>query len=91
MSRFTSGPAVVVLSTRPAVHWFTYADLCRRGREAGFHRFYTKFDLLEPGDPSAKPAAPVVHESRALQTVAPKPRAPSIRRYDFMLKRRAAA
>ena len=38
---------------RPAVHWFSYADLCHRGREAGFHRFYSKFDLLKPGDPSA--------------------------------------
>jgi SAM-dependent methyltransferase len=45
-------PELSNYSTRPAVHWFTYADLCRRGREAGFHRFYTKLDLLEPGDPS---------------------------------------
>lgn len=39
-------------STRPAVHWFTYADPCARGREAGFHRFHSRFDGWELGNPS---------------------------------------
>lgn len=30
---------------RPAVHWFTYAELCRLGREAGFARFYSLLDV----------------------------------------------
>ncbi|HEX8263165.1 MAG TPA: class I SAM-dependent methyltransferase [Allosphingosinicella sp.] len=46
-------PKLANYSTRPAVHWFTYADLCARGREAGFHRFYARFDGWDTDDPSA--------------------------------------
>ena len=35
------------------VHWFTYAELCKLGRWAGFSQFYAKLDLLEPGDSAA--------------------------------------
>jgi ubiquinone/menaquinone biosynthesis C-methylase UbiE len=35
----------------PAVHWFTYADLCVRGREAGYESFYSLLDLMRPEDP----------------------------------------
>jgi SAM-dependent methyltransferase len=37
-------------SPRPAVHWFTYVELCKLGREAGFATFYSLLDLVEPGD-----------------------------------------
>lgn len=33
-------------SPRPAVHWFSFADLCDFGREASFARFYSPYDLL---------------------------------------------
>jgi ubiquinone/menaquinone biosynthesis C-methylase UbiE len=36
---------------RPAVHWFTYSDLCRLGREAGFFKFYSVFDV-KTSDPT---------------------------------------
>lgn len=49
-------PELANLTTRPAVHWFTFADLCARGREAGFHRFYSRLDVLRPTDPSARSA-----------------------------------
>ncbi|MFN3388349.1 MAG: class I SAM-dependent methyltransferase [Allosphingosinicella sp.] len=45
-------PKLANYSTRPAVHWFSYADLCAAGREAGFYRFYPRFDGMRPGDPS---------------------------------------
>lgn len=45
-------PKLANYTTRPAVHWFSYADLCARGREAGFYRFYPRFDGMRPGDHS---------------------------------------
>ncbi len=39
-------PELARYSPRPAVHWFTYADLCAAGRDAGFAQFYSPFDLL---------------------------------------------
>jgi len=33
---------------RPAVHWFTYSELCRLGREAGFFKFYSVVDVKTP-------------------------------------------
>lgn len=33
---------------RPAVHWFTYSELCRLGREAGFYKFYSLVDVKSP-------------------------------------------
>jgi SAM-dependent methyltransferase len=41
-------------TTRPAVHWYSYADLCRLGREAGFCHFYTILDLLRRDDPGVR-------------------------------------
>lgn len=43
-------PTLANYATRPAVHWFSYADLCARGREAGFYRFYPRFDGMDPSD-----------------------------------------
>jgi 2-polyprenyl-3-methyl-5-hydroxy-6-metoxy-1,4-benzoquinol methylase len=39
-------PELAQFSPRPAVHWFSFADLCASGREAGFARFYSPHDLL---------------------------------------------
>lgn len=33
---------------RPAVHWFTYPQLCRLGREAGFFKFLSVLDVKQP-------------------------------------------
>lgn len=45
-------PSLANYTTRPAVHWFSYSDLCARGREAGFYRFYSRFDAMRVSDPS---------------------------------------
>ena len=45
-------PSLADYTLRPAVHWYSYADLCMLGRQAGFHRFYSILDLLELDDPS---------------------------------------
>lgn len=44
-------PKLANYSPRPAVHWFSYSDLCRLGRDAGFHQFYSKLDLVAADDP----------------------------------------
>jgi SAM-dependent methyltransferase len=44
-------PSLSNYSTRPAVHWYTYAGLCKLGRDAGFSRFYSILDVLRPEDP----------------------------------------
>ncbi len=44
-------PSLANYSLRPAVHWYSYADLCRLGRQAGFHQFYSVLDLLDTSDP----------------------------------------
>jgi ubiquinone/menaquinone biosynthesis C-methylase UbiE len=41
-------PSLANYSDRPAVHWFTYAELCQLGREAGFFQFYSQLDLKIP-------------------------------------------
>ena len=45
-------PSLANYTTRPAVHWFDYGELCQAGREAGFARFYSVIDVLESSDPS---------------------------------------
>ena len=47
-------PGLANYAVRPAVHWFTYAELCALGREAGFERFYSPLDLSEPTDAPIK-------------------------------------
>jgi SAM-dependent methyltransferase len=44
-------PHLANYTVRPAVHWLTYADLCRYGREAGFAQFYSFLDVLPPDSP----------------------------------------
>lgn len=43
-------PALANFTRRPAVHWFSYADLCALGRQAGFAQFYSSIDLRRPED-----------------------------------------
>lgn len=43
-------PELANFSVRPAVHWFSYADLCTLGRNAGFSRFYSHIDLMSLDD-----------------------------------------
>ena len=38
-------PSLANYTERPAVHWFSYADLCALGRLAGFAQFYSPLDL----------------------------------------------
>jgi SAM-dependent methyltransferase len=41
-------PSLANYTERPAVHWFTFAELCQLGREAGFFQFYSHLDLKTP-------------------------------------------
>ncbi|HYN08256.1 MAG TPA: class I SAM-dependent methyltransferase [Vicinamibacterales bacterium] len=47
-------PRLANHSLRPAVHWFTFAELCRLGRQAGFAHFYSLIDLVDSESPSVK-------------------------------------
>ena len=47
-------PSLANHSLRPAVHWFSYADLCELGRRSGFDRFYSTLDLSRPEDPTIR-------------------------------------
>lgn len=38
-------PSLAKYSPRPAVHWYTYAELCSLGRQAGFAQFYSPMDI----------------------------------------------
>jgi ubiquinone/menaquinone biosynthesis C-methylase UbiE len=44
-------PRLANFTQRPAVHWFSYSDLCNLGRQAGFAHFYSNIDLLKRDDP----------------------------------------
>jgi SAM-dependent methyltransferase len=44
-------PSLANYSLRPAVHWFTVPTLCEAGRDVGFSRFYSLWDLMSPDDP----------------------------------------
>lgn len=43
-------PRLANYTVRPAVHWFSFADLCELGRDAGFAQFYSFLDLMDPHD-----------------------------------------
>jgi len=47
-------PRISNFTPRPAVHWFTYSELCASGRQAGFGQFYSPLDLAAPDDPSVQ-------------------------------------
>ena len=40
-------PSLANYTPRPAVHWFTYPELCAHGRRAGFATFYSFLDLID--------------------------------------------
>jgi hypothetical protein len=44
-------PKLANFSPRPAVHWFTFSELCRLGRRMGFAQFYSPLDLMDEYDP----------------------------------------
>ena len=43
-------PSLANYTERPAVHWFSYTDLCALGREVGFAQFYSPLDLRRRTD-----------------------------------------
>jgi ubiquinone/menaquinone biosynthesis C-methylase UbiE len=47
-------PRLANYAERPAVHWFTYVELCRLGRQAGFAQFYHKLDLVDDNTPNVR-------------------------------------
>jgi SAM-dependent methyltransferase len=44
-------PELANYNARPAFHWFSYAELCRLGRSAGFGHFYSTLDLADVDSP----------------------------------------
>jgi ubiquinone/menaquinone biosynthesis C-methylase UbiE len=50
-------PSLANYTPRPAVHWFSFADLCALGRTAGFAQFYSRFDLIDLDAPSIRTSA----------------------------------
>ncbi len=44
-------PSLANYTPRPAVHWFSYSDLCNLGRQAGFAQFYSWIDLVDEDSP----------------------------------------
>jgi SAM-dependent methyltransferase len=48
-------PELASYSERPAVHWYSFSDLCQLGRHAGFCQFYSTLDLVSPDDPTVAP------------------------------------
>jgi SAM-dependent methyltransferase len=50
-------PTLANYTPRPAVHWFSFPDLCDLGRQAGFAQFYSKFDLIDLDAPSIRASA----------------------------------
>ncbi|HKP87282.1 MAG TPA: class I SAM-dependent methyltransferase [Blastocatellia bacterium] len=47
-------PRLANYTQLPAVHWFTYSELCALGRQAGFAQFYSLLDLMDANDPAIK-------------------------------------
>ena len=45
-------PRLANYTQLPAVHWFTYSELCALGRGAGFAQFYSLLDLMGADDPA---------------------------------------
>jgi ubiquinone/menaquinone biosynthesis C-methylase UbiE len=44
-------PRLANYTPRPAVHWFSYPDLCKLGRQVGFAQFYSLLDLIDTDSP----------------------------------------
>ena len=50
-------PDLANYASRPAVHWFSYTDLVRLGRDAGFAQFYGIPDVMSASDPDIRASA----------------------------------
>ncbi|AHG91040.1 methyltransferase [Gemmatirosa kalamazoonensis] len=86
-------PRLANYSVRPAVHWWSYADLCRLGRLAGFAYFYSRLDVLEPPPPNGMRSR-VRHAVLERVRKSPWLRAMALLQFGnsiFMVKRRDAA
>lgn len=84
-------PALANYAERPAVHWFSYPDLCALGREVGFAQFYSHLDLRREEDRPATPARRL--RAAALRAIQTKPLLRTLALTQrggeiFMLKRR---
>lgn len=44
-------PRLANYNARPAYHWYTYTELCRLGRYAGFAQFYSLIDAVDLENP----------------------------------------
>ena len=68
-------PSLANFTERPAVHWFSYADLCALGRQAGFAQFYSLLDLRRRADVplTGNPLKRWLLGSRLLETVQHSP------------------
>lgn len=83
-------PKLANYTERPAVHWLSYADLCSRGRDAGFAQFYAIVDLMRLSDPSITKSGlrrailPLIQKNPWLRSLA----LTQIGHAIFMLKRR---
>jgi len=64
-------PSLANYTQRPAVHWFSYADLCALGRQAGFAQFYSPLDLRRRSDVplTANPVKRLLLQSRLLEAI----------------------
>lgn len=49
-------PELAHYSPRPAVHWLSFSELCEAGRDVGFARFYSPYDLMYLARRQALPA-----------------------------------
>jgi ubiquinone/menaquinone biosynthesis C-methylase UbiE len=47
-------PKLANYTPRPAVHWFSYSELCKLGRYVGFSQFYSMIDLLDTDSETIK-------------------------------------
>ena len=50
-------PKLANYTPRPAVHWFSYAELCNLGRSVGFSQFYSLIDLLNTDSETIRKSA----------------------------------
>ena len=67
-------PRLANATERPAVHWFTYSQLCRLGREAGFFKFYSLLDVKAPVAEHFSGSERVRHlKAKTLRTVQERP------------------
>ncbi len=48
-------PELANYNARPAFHWFSYSELCRLGRGAGFGQFYSTLDLADASNQLVAP------------------------------------